>query len=229
MMIELLANPNLIYILLIIGGLGITVEFSYPGLIFPGVIGAISLLLAFVGMGQMPVNWIGTALIISAVILLIIELQVPGVGIFGLGSVVCLMVGSLLIFGGYLDTADIPNSNESINLWLILGVFGGVSVMLGVYYWVFAPTGTSTGSYTKSYKYPEGQLAEVTSDLNPIGKVRIDNVDWTATTDLRSAIHEGEMVRILEVYGGLLKVGKKEQAVKVKNWKGKGKFFRRRL
>lgn len=228
-MIELLANPNLIYIFLIIGGLGIVVEFSYPGLLFPGVIGALALLLAFVGMGQMPVNWIGTALIISAVILLIVELQVPGIGIFGLGSVVCLLVGSLLIFSGYLDTADIPDSNASISIWLILGATGSVSFTLAVYYWVFAPTGTSTGSYTKSYKYPEGQLAEVTSELNPIGTVRIDNADWTATTDLRSAIHEGEMVRILEVYGGLLKVNRKEQTVKIKNWKGKGKFFRRRL
>lgn len=228
-MIELLANPNLIYILLIIGGLGITVEFSYPGLLFPGVIGALALLLAFVGMGQMPVNWIGTALIISAVILLIVEFQAPGIGIFGLGSVVCLMVGSLLIFGGYFDTSDITDSNESISLWLILGVAGGVSVTLAAYYWVFAPTGTSTGSYTKSYKYPEGQLAEVISELNPIGKVRINNVDWTATTDLSSAIDEGETVRVLEVYAGLLKVGQKEQTVKIKNWKGKGKLFRKRL
>ena len=229
MTIELLANTNLIYILLIIAGLGITIEFSYPGLLFPGVIGALALLLAFVGMGQMPVNWIGTGLIISAVILLIMELQAPGIGIFGLGSVVCLLIGSLLIFGGYLDTTGIPDSNSPISLWLIGGVTSGVSVILAAYYWVLAPTGTSTGSYTESYKYPEGQLAEVTSELNPIGKVRINNTDWTATTDLRGAIHEGEMVRILEVYGGLLKVGKKEQTVKIKNWKGKGKFFRRRL
>ena len=228
-MIELLANPNLIYMLLIIGGLGIAVEFSYPGLLFPGVIGALALLLAFVGMGQMPVNWVGTGLIILAVILLIVESQAPGIGVFGLGSVVCLLVGSLLIFGGYFDHTDMPESNSTISIWLIGGVTGSVAALLVVFYWVFSPTGTSTGSYTKSYRDPEGQLAEVTSVLNPIGKVRLNNVDWTATTDLRSAIHEGEIVRVLEVYGGLLKVSKKEQIVRIKNWKGKGKFFRRRL
>ena len=66
------------------------------------------------------------------------------------------------------------------------------------------------------------------SDLDPMGKVRIGEEEWDATTDLQGAILEGEEVRVLEAYGGVLKVARKEEPVRTKRWAGRGKIFKKR-
>ena len=224
------ANPNLVYILLIVGGLGLLAEFLTPGWLGPGVIGALALILAFVGMGQMSVNWIGAGLIIFAIILLFLEAQASGVGVFGIGAITCFLLGSFLIFGGYFDTVDISEPGTSVSPWLIGGAVSSLGAVLAIFFYILAPIGSSTGNYSGSRRVPpEGQLAKVTSDLHPNGKVCIGQVEWDATTDLRTAIRKGETVRILEVYGRLLKVAREEEVVRVERWSGKGKIFRKRI
>ena len=229
MFLGVLADPNLAFVLLTIGGLGILAEFLTPGFIGPGVVGAIALALAFLGMGQLSVNWIGAGLILFAMVLFFLEAQEAGIGIFGIGSVISFLLGAFLLFGGYFSTPDISEPGSGVSLWLIGGFGGGMGVVLATFLYLLRPTGSSTGDYSRSGQGPASQVAVVVSDLDPMGKVRIGEEEWDATTDLQGAIPEGEEVRVLEAYGGVLKVARKEEPVRTKRWAGRGKIFKNRI
>ena len=96
--LEFISSPDVAFILLTVGGLGIVVELFNPGLIAPGVVGVILLILAFLALGNLPVNWAGVALIVLAIVLALLETQVIGFGILGIGSVICLVLGGFLLF-----------------------------------------------------------------------------------------------------------------------------------
>ena len=228
MFLGVLADPNLAFVLLTIGGLGILAEFLTPGFIGPGVVGAIALALAFLGMGQLSVNWIGAGLILFAMVLFFLEAQEAGIGIFGIGGVISFLLGAFLLFGGYFSTPDISEPGSGVSLWLIGGFGGGMGVVLATFLYLLRPTGSSTGDYCRSGQGPASQVAVVVSDLDPMGKVRIGEEEWDATTDLQGAIPEGEEVRVLEAYGGVLKVARKEEPVRTKRWAGRGKIFKKR-
>ena len=102
--LELISDPNISFILLTVGGLGIVIELFNPGLIAPGVIGVICLLLAFLALGNLPVNWAGVAFILVAVVLVVLEIQVTGFGILGVGAIISFIVGGLILFGGTSPT-----------------------------------------------------------------------------------------------------------------------------
>jgi membrane-bound serine protease (ClpP class) len=101
-LLNFLSNPNLAYILLMIGIYGIIFELSNPGAIFPGVIGAISLILAFYSLQTLPLNYAAVGLIFLGIILFILELKFTSYGLLTLGGVVCILLGSLMLF----DTAN---------------------------------------------------------------------------------------------------------------------------
>ena len=229
MFLGVLADPNLAFVLLTIGGLGILAEFLTPGFIGPGVVGAIALALAFLGMGQLSVNWIGAGLILFAMVLFFLEAQEAGIGIFGIGSVISFLLGAFLLFGGYFSTPDISEPGSGVSLWLIGGFGGGMGVVLATFLYLLRPTGSSTGDYSRSGQGPASQVAVVVSDLDPMGKVRIGEEEWDATTDLQGAIPEGEEVRVLEAYEGVLKVARKEEPVRTKRWAGRGGIFKKRI
>ena len=124
--LEFISDPNISFILLTLGGLGIAVELFNPGLIVPGVVGVICLLLAFLAFGNLPVNWAGVAFILVAVALAALETQVAGWGVLGVGSIVCFVIGGLVLFGG--DAPTMPPAG--VNRWLIGGVTGGLALGL---------------------------------------------------------------------------------------------------
>jgi membrane-bound serine protease (ClpP class) len=222
------ADPNLAFILLTIGGLGILAEFLTPGFIGPGVVGAIALALAFLGMGQLSVNWIGAGLILFAMVLFFLEAQEVGIGILGIGGVISFLLGAFLLFGGYFSSPDISEPGSGVSVWLIGGFGGGMGAVLATFLYLIRPTGSSSGDYSMPGRAPAGQVAVVLTDLNPIGKVRIGDEEWDATTDLQGAIPEGEEVRVLEAFGAVLKVTRIEEEVSVKRWAGIGKLFNKR-
>ena len=96
--LDVIANPNIAYMLMMIGGIGILMELYNPGLIFPGVVGGISLLLALFALQVLPVNYVGIMLIILAVILFILELKVASFGLLSLGAIISLTLGSIMLF-----------------------------------------------------------------------------------------------------------------------------------
>ena len=93
-----LSDPNIAYILLLVGLAGLYFELSNPGVILPGVIGGISLIMAFFAMQTLPVNYAGVALILFSIILFIAEIKVISHGILTVGGIVSLVIGSLMLF-----------------------------------------------------------------------------------------------------------------------------------
>ncbi|MBU1740875.1 MAG: nodulation protein NfeD, partial [Proteobacteria bacterium] len=96
--LELVANPNLAYILLTIGIMGLYFEFTNPGAVFPGVVGGISLILALFAMQTLSVNWAGLALIGLAMILFLAEIKITSYGMLSVGGVISLVLGSIFLF-----------------------------------------------------------------------------------------------------------------------------------
>jgi len=101
-LLNFISDPNIAYILLMIGIYGIIFELSNPGAILPGVIGAISLILAFYSLQTLPINYAAGGLILLGVILFILELKFPSHGVLTLGGIICFILGSIMLF----DTAN---------------------------------------------------------------------------------------------------------------------------
>jgi membrane-bound serine protease (ClpP class) len=96
--LNLISDPNIAYILLLLGFYGIFFELTNPGTIFPGVVGAISLILAFYSLQTLPVNYAGLLLIILAIILFVLEIKVASYGLLTIGGALCMIIGSLMLF-----------------------------------------------------------------------------------------------------------------------------------
>jgi membrane-bound serine protease (ClpP class) len=118
-----LANPNIAYILMLIGMAGIFFELSSPGAILPGVIGGISLILAFFAFQTLPVNYAGFALILLAVIMFIAEIKVPSFGLLTVGGLISMVLGSLILF-----------RNEEIYAQVSLGVILPVTLLFAAFF-----------------------------------------------------------------------------------------------
>jgi membrane-bound serine protease (ClpP class) len=96
-LLTFLANPNVAYFLLIVGLLGIVAEIVTAGAVLPGVVGVISLILALAGLGQLPTNWAGVALIAAGVVMFVLDLKVAGFGL-SIGALIAFALGSVLLF-----------------------------------------------------------------------------------------------------------------------------------
>jgi membrane-bound serine protease (ClpP class) len=118
-----LAHPNIAYILLSLGILGLTIELWSPGAILPGVVGGICLLLAFFTFQVLPVNYAGVLLILFGLVLLVVEIKVTSYGLLGAGGVVSLLLGSMILI-------DAPTPELRVSLGLILPVVAGLSAIL---------------------------------------------------------------------------------------------------
>ena len=193
-------------LLLTVGGLAITAELLTPGLMGPGVVGAICLALAFLGMGQLPVNWVGVGLILFAMILFFLEMQESGVGILGVGGLIAFVIGALLLFGRFFSTPDMSEPGSQASLWMIGSISGLMAAFLLLFIYLSRTSGSSTGYLPGPEGAMTGQLGIAVSDLAPSGKVLVDGKEWRATSDLGRPIQEGEEVRVTGIYGRTLKV-----------------------
>ena len=126
-----LANPNVAFVLLTIGGIGILIELISPGLIVPGVVGIIALALALTAIANLPVNWVGLGLILLAMLLFYLETAAPGLSVFGISAAISFIAGAFLLFGGF-GAPPIPEPSFRVNLWIIgvLSAFLAVSLAL---------------------------------------------------------------------------------------------------
>ena len=96
--LDRLSDPNIAYLLMMIGFYGILFELFNPGAIFPGIVGVISLIFAFYSMSQMPVNYAGLSLIIFGIILFLLEIKIISHGLLTIGGIVSVLLGSLFLF-----------------------------------------------------------------------------------------------------------------------------------
>ncbi len=185
-----ISDPNISYILLLIGLAGLYFELSTPGAILPGVIGGISLLLAFFGLSTLPVNYTGILLIVFGVILFIAEIKVMSHGMLTVGGIISLILGSLLMF----DTPE-PALRLSLQVLIpaviVVSAFFIAVIMLAV-----------KAQMRKHYLGAEAMIgveADVVSDIDREGDVFLMGEYWKATS--HEPIRKGAKARIVKVDG----------------------------
>ena len=201
--LEFISDPNVSFILLTVGGLGIVVEMFNPGLIAPGVVGVICLLLAFLALGNLPVNWAGVVFIVLASVMIVLEVVVAGFGILGVGAIVSLMVGGLILFTQFGDSSPTMPS-IGVSRWLLSGTGGGAALTL-VYVVGLAYQSRKQGPPEKASALT-GMRGRVTGELTPRGIVLVGNETWTAISEDDSLIQIGEPVEVRSVDGLILTV-----------------------
>ena len=170
-------------------------EFAHPGVFFPGIAGAICLLLAFASLQVLPINYTGLALILLGLGLLVGEAFFPNFGVLGIGGIVSLALGSLLLF-------DTPISDFGVDRSIVFTAVGTVgSFVLAISYLVFRSQ-KATPAVGKEGLI--GQIGEVRGKLAPSGRIFVHGENWSAQAD--GPIDVGEKVRVVGYDGMQLKV-----------------------
>jgi len=200
--LQYLADPNLAYILLMIGIWGIILEFFNPGILFPGIAGSICLILSFFSLQLLPFNLVGLLLIILAAVLFILETQITSYGALTIGGIISLTLGSLML---------LEPSAVYINIgWEYILVGVGVTVFL----FAFIISYAIKAQFKKPTTGEEGLVGMVgvaRTDLNPSGKVYVHGELWNATNITPGEIiKKDEEVKVVKLEGMKLIVKKKE-------------------
>lgn len=187
-----ISNPNLAYLLLMIGLLGLYFEFANPGAIFPGVLGGISLLLAIFAFQILPINYVGLILILLAMVMFILEVKVHSFGAFTIGGIIAMVIGSMMLI-----KAPIPELRPSLRF--IIPVALGVSLIL--IFLVYLVVRAHTRRTLTGKEGMVGEIGRARTDLAPEGKVFVHGELWDA--EAVEPVRADEKVRIVEVLGTL--------------------------
>ena len=205
--LQFLANPTLVFILIALGGILILFEILIPGGWVAGVLGAGLLILAFLGLGNLPVNWIGLALIGAGLVLFFVELQAPGWGGFGLAGGISFILGGFLLFG---DTSvpGLPAPDVRVG-YGVLGVTAAFMAVSLVGLWHFSRKARNITVVTRESQIV-GQVGTVRRILEPRGTVYAAGELWTAESLSGETIEVGESVIVTDMDGVILTVRKEE-------------------
>jgi membrane-bound serine protease (ClpP class) len=188
-----ISDPNIAYILMMIGLAGLYFELAHPGAIFPGVIGGISLILAFYSFQTLPVNYAGLLLILLGVIFFILETQVPSFGMLSVGGLVSFILGSMMLF-----------EDIGISLRLMMPTI----LLVGAFFVVVAGL-AFRAQRARPTSGREGLLGEkgvARETIDPEGLVFVHGEHWKARSD--ELIEPGERVEVVGMEGLVLKVRK---------------------
>jgi membrane-bound serine protease (ClpP class) len=195
-----IADPNIAYLLMMAGILGLYMEFAHPGVIFPGVAGAICLLLAFASLQLLPINYTGLALVVLGIALLIGEAFYPSFGVLGIGGMISLTLGSLLLF-------DTPMSDFGVDRTIVFTAVGTLgSFVLAVSYLVFRSQKEKPALGVEGLI---GEVGVVREKLGPTGRIFVHGEYWRAQAD--NEIDVGEKVEVVGIEGMVLKVRRAAQ------------------
>jgi membrane-bound serine protease (ClpP class) len=193
-LMTLLADPDIAFLLLMIGGLGLAVELVHPNLL-SGILGAAALLLSFIGFLGLPVNWVGFAILAFGLVLLVLETQVVSHGLLGLLGIIGVAVGALSLYN-----APVLPGAEPVHvspLVLVVAVGGLALAMVGL---------SVVAARTRSMKAPKGQLGTpvpagtegmVQAPLTPLGSVQLGGETWSARTPDERALPRATPVRLV--------------------------------
>jgi membrane-bound serine protease (ClpP class) len=203
-LLHLISDPNIAYILFLMGLYGLMFELYSPGAIFPGIIGVISLILAFYAMHTLPINYAGLGLILFAIILFLLEIKITSYGMLTIGGVVSLLFGSLMLFRG-----GSPWNLMAISKPLVIAATAVTAAffLFVIGYGVKAQRNrTVTGT-----EGMVGDVGEVIESLDPSGLVRVHGEIWQAVTE-GEPVQKGEKVSVVAVEGLKLLVKKHSES-----------------
>ncbi len=194
-LLSILTNPNVAYILMLIGIYGLIFEFSNPGAIVPGTVGAICLLLALYSFQLLPINYAGMALILLGVALMVAEAYQPSFGVLGIGGLTAFVIGSIIL----MDT-EAPGFGIDISVIIIFAITSALVFIVAI------------GMAIKARRRPVvsgkeelvGGIATVAGDFDQHGTVIIHSEHWNAVSDV--ALAKGQQVIVTDVQGLTLHV-----------------------
>jgi membrane-bound serine protease (ClpP class) len=181
-------DPNLISILFLLGIIGLVFEVLHPGVVLPGALGAVALVLALYGFSVLTPSWGGIALMLLGVALLVIDLHAPTHGVLTAGGLIALLFGLALLFQNEPGT-------YRVNLWLILGIGGTIAI-----FWAFA-TGKSMAAQRRPVETGVQMMVGQRGEVRAPGLVFVDGALWQAHTADDSELVPGEEVEVRAVVG----------------------------
>jgi membrane-bound serine protease (ClpP class) len=186
---ESLAHPIVAYLLFLGGIVGLYIEFTHPGVVFPGVVGALCLLLFALSAQALPISAIGVLLILLAVVMFILEVKVVSFGMLTFGGVICLVLGSWMLIDGPIPELRLP-LGVILPTSLAISAFCIIAVRL-----VAQAHGSKVGTGAEGLT---AAIGRVTRSLQPEGKVFVHGEIWDATS-AEGEIAEGASVRVVRV------------------------------
>jgi len=190
--LSVLANPNVAYLLMALGMLGIYVEVTHPGGVLPGVVGVIAMLLALYSLSVLPVNLAGVALIVFALVLFLLEVKITSYGLLTAGGVISFVLGSLILF-------DSPIPDMRVSLGVVLPTALAVAGIT-----IFLLTRVARAHRAQVMTGKEGLIGEVGQvlvELAPQGKIAVHGEYWDARTEAAAPLPRGTLVRVVAVGG----------------------------
>jgi len=192
-LLDIISDPNIAYILMMLGFYGLLFELYNPGSILPGIIGGISIVLAFYAMHALPINYAGLALIVFGIILFLLEIKIVSHGLLGIGGVVSLLLGSLMLIRPQsgLDWARL-STGVVIPVVLVTAFFFLFVVGMGIRAQRARPVSGLEGMV--------GDIGQSLDALNPSGTVLVHGEIWQARSVGRP-IEKGERVRVVAMEG----------------------------
>jgi membrane-bound serine protease (ClpP class) len=221
---ERLADPNVAYLLLVIGAMSLMAEFYNLASFLPGAVGVLALLLAYVALSSLPINWVALFLLILAVGLFVLELHGARLGLVAAVGLLAFFVGSLTLFTP-LGAASASAPELRVNVWLVGAVTAAVGAFLILAQAVVKTTRAPAATGAESMM---GRVGVAISDLAPNGQARVDSEQWSAVAE-NAQIRAGEEVRVVGVEGVRLKVRRADERQRLANVGGdRGPELRKR-
>ena len=196
--LNVITDPNVAYVLMMLGMLGLFFELSNPGVILPGVIGGISLILAFFAFQSLPINYAGLLLILFGIVLLVAEIKVVSHGILAMGGIVAMALGSLMLF-------DSPDVGFRISWWVIAPTVGATAGLF-----LFVVAAGMRALKRRPLLGASGMIGETAVARGPLaheGQVAVHGELWNAIAE-GDPVPDGAPVRVVGVEGLTLKVVK---------------------
>jgi membrane-bound serine protease (ClpP class) len=198
-LLNVISDPNIAYILLLIGMMGIFFELQNPGSILPGVVGGISLILAFYALHTLPVNYAGVLLILLALILFIAEVKIPSYGLLTVGGILSLVLGSIMLFKGSMPFFQLS--------WKVIAFATIVTAL----FFIFVVGLGIRAQRRKPVTGNEGLIGEIGKAVEDfvkgLGQVSVHGEIWEATS--ADKIKKGDEVTVLSVKNLKITVMKK--------------------
>lgn len=184
--LTIITDPNIAYIFLLLAFYGIMLEFWNPGAIVPGVVGAISLIIALYSLQLLPISYAGLALILLGIAFMVAEALVPSFGILGFGGVIAFVVGSLFLFDSELETYQL-----SLSLVIAVAIcnVGFFTMLFGMIY------RNRNKPVVSGMEYMIGKNAEAKEDFDQEGRVWIQGESWLAISPI--PIKKGQQVKVI--------------------------------
>lgn len=200
-LLGIISDPNIAYILMMIGMWGIILEFYHPGGILPGVVGVICIVLGLYGLHTLPINYAGLALIVLAIILFIAEIKITSYGMLTVGGVICLFLGSMML----IDTSSPLEAAIDISMGVVITTVVIISLLFMLLAWLVIKAHRRKAMTGESGML--GEIGEVFEDITGgIGTVRIMGELWKAESN--ESIPKGSKVKVSEVRDLTIRVQK---------------------